>query len=133
MQLASQDALTGLPNRRRTQELALAALELAKATRKPLTLALIDMDHFKDINDRCGHAAGDHVLQEFARAGREALRETDILGRWGGEEFLLLDARDAGRARGGEPRASAHAGVRHSTAAHGQRSAGLLERGTRHV
>jgi diguanylate cyclase (GGDEF)-like protein len=90
VKLASQDALTGLPNRRRTQELALAALELTKTTGKPLTLALIDMDHFKDINDRCGHAAGDHVLQEFARAGREALRETDILGRWGGEEFLLL-------------------------------------------
>jgi diguanylate cyclase (GGDEF)-like protein len=90
LHLASQDALTGLPNRRRTQELALAALEVAKTTGKPLTLALIDMDHFKDINDTCGHAAGDHVLQEFARAGREALRETDILGRWGGEEFLLL-------------------------------------------
>jgi len=90
VRLASQDALTGLPNRRRTQELALAALEVAKTTGKPLTLALIDMDHFKDINDTCGHAAGDHVLQEFARAGREALRETDILGRWGGEEFLLL-------------------------------------------
>ncbi len=90
VQLASQDALTGLPNRRRTHELALAALDLAQTTGKPLTLALIDMDHFKDINDRCGHAAGDHVLQEFARAGREALRETDILGRWGGEEFLLL-------------------------------------------
>ena len=90
VQLASQDPLTGLPNRRRTQELALAALDLAKTTGKPLTLALIDMDHFKDINDRCGHAAGDHVLQEFSRAGREALRETDILGRWGGEEFLLL-------------------------------------------
>lgn len=90
VQLASQDALTGLPNRRRTLELAIAALELAKMTGKPLTLALIDMDHFKEINDRCGHAAGDHVLQEFARAGREALRDTDILGRWGGEEFLLL-------------------------------------------
>jgi diguanylate cyclase (GGDEF)-like protein len=90
VKLASQDSLTGLPNRRRTQELALAALDLARNTGKPLTLALIDMDHFKDINDRCGHAAGDHVLQEFARAGREALRETDILGRWGGEEFLLL-------------------------------------------
>jgi len=90
LQLASQDALTGLPNRRRTQELALAALTSARTAGKPLTLALIDMDHFKDINDRCGHAAGDHVLQEFARLGRETLRETDILGRWGGEEFLLL-------------------------------------------
>ena len=90
VKLASQDALTGLPNRRRTLELAMAALDHSKATGRPLTLALIDMDHFKDINDRCGHAAGDHVLQEFARAGREALRETDLLGRWGGEEFLLL-------------------------------------------
>ncbi|HTV97803.1 MAG TPA: diguanylate cyclase [Steroidobacteraceae bacterium] len=88
--LARQDPLTGLPNRRRTLELALAALEAARANGKPLTVALIDMDHFKEINDRCGHAAGDHVLKEFARAGREALRDTDILGRWGGEEFLLL-------------------------------------------
>jgi diguanylate cyclase (GGDEF)-like protein len=90
VQLASQDSLTGLPNRRRTLELALAAIRTASTTRKPLTIAIIDMDHFKAINDRCGHAAGDHVLKEFARAGREALREKDILGRWGGEEFLLL-------------------------------------------
>jgi diguanylate cyclase (GGDEF)-like protein len=90
LQLASQDPLTGLPNRRRTLELALAALENARDSKLPLTIALIDMDHFKDINDRCGHAAGDHVLMEFSRAGREALRDTDILGRWGGEEFLLV-------------------------------------------
>jgi diguanylate cyclase (GGDEF)-like protein len=90
LQLASQDPLTGLPNRRRTLELAVAALESARDTKLPLTIALIDMDHFKDINDRCGHAAGDHVLMEFSRAGREALRDTDILGRWGGEEFLLV-------------------------------------------
>jgi diguanylate cyclase (GGDEF)-like protein len=90
VQLASQDSLTGLPNRRRTLELATAAMETARTTQTPLTIAVIDMDHFKAINDRCGHAAGDHVLKEFARAGREALRETDILGRWGGEEFLLL-------------------------------------------
>jgi diguanylate cyclase (GGDEF)-like protein len=90
LQLASQDPLTGLPNRRRTLELAVAALESARDTKLPLTIALIDMDHFKDINDRCGHAAGDHVLMEFCRAGREALRDTDILGRWGGEEFLLV-------------------------------------------
>jgi diguanylate cyclase len=90
VKLASQDALTGLPNRRRTAELAIAALEAAAATQIPVTFAVIDMDHFKDINDRCGHATGDYVLKEFARAGREALRSTDILGRWGGEEFLLV-------------------------------------------
>jgi diguanylate cyclase (GGDEF)-like protein len=90
VKLASQDALTGLPNRRRTAELATAALAEAKATGSPLTIAIIDMDHFKIINDRCGHATGDFVLKEFARVGREALRDADVLGRWGGEEFLLI-------------------------------------------
>jgi diguanylate cyclase (GGDEF)-like protein len=88
--LANQDPLTGLPNRRRTEELAIAAMESSAGSRRPLTVAVIDMDHFKAINDRCGHGAGDHVLKEFARIGREALRATDILGRWGGEEFLLV-------------------------------------------
>jgi diguanylate cyclase (GGDEF)-like protein len=90
VKLASQDALTGLPNRRRTAELATAALDEATATQSPLTIAIIDMDHFKIINDRCGHATGDFVLKEFARVGREALRDSDVLGRWGGEEFLLI-------------------------------------------
>ncbi len=88
--LASQDGLTGLPNRRRIAELATRALARARETGEPLTLALIDMDHFKIINDSCGHATGDHVLKEFARAGGEALRAGDLLGRWGGEEFLLV-------------------------------------------
>jgi diguanylate cyclase (GGDEF)-like protein len=90
VKLASQDGLTGLPNRRRTAELATAALAEATAAQTPLTIAIIDMDHFKIINDRCGHAAGDFVLKEFARVGRESLRESDVLGRWGGEEFLLV-------------------------------------------
>ncbi len=90
VKLASQDSLTGLPNRRRTAELAAAALQAAFETQKNMTIAIIDMDHFKVINDRCGHAAGDYVLKEFARVGREALRDADILGRWGGEEFLLV-------------------------------------------
>jgi diguanylate cyclase (GGDEF)-like protein len=90
VRLASQDGLTGLPNRRRTAELATEALAAATASLKPLTIAIIDMDHFKFINDRCGHATGDYVLREFARLGRESLRECDVLGRWGGEEFLLV-------------------------------------------
>jgi diguanylate cyclase (GGDEF)-like protein len=90
VKLASQDGLTGLPNRRRTAELATAALAEATAAQTPLTIAIIDMDHFKIINDRCGHATGDFVLKEFARVGRESLRESDVLGRWGGEEFLLV-------------------------------------------
>jgi diguanylate cyclase (GGDEF)-like protein len=90
VKLASQDGLTGLPNRRRTAELATAALADATAMQTPLTIAIIDMDHFKIINDRCGHATGDFVLKEFARVGRESLRESDVLGRWGGEEFLLV-------------------------------------------
>jgi diguanylate cyclase (GGDEF)-like protein len=70
----------------------LATEELAAATASdgPLTIAIIDMDHFKFINDRCGHATGDYVLREFARIGREAVRTQDTLGRWGGEEFLLI-------------------------------------------
>jgi diguanylate cyclase (GGDEF)-like protein len=90
VKLASQDSLTGLPNRRHTAELAMAALTHATAAEQPLTIAIIDLDHFKFINDRCGHATGDFVLKEFARVGREALRDSDVLGRWGGEEFLLV-------------------------------------------
>jgi diguanylate cyclase (GGDEF)-like protein len=90
VRLASTDGLTGLPNRRRTAELATDALAAATDSDKPLTIAIIDMDHFKYINDRCGHATGDYVLREFARLGRESLRTDDSLGRWGGEEFLLI-------------------------------------------
>jgi len=90
VKLASLDGLTGLPNRRRTAELATAALANATVSESALTIAILDMDHFKIINDRCGHATGDFVLKEFARVGREALRDSDVLGRWGGEEFLLI-------------------------------------------
>jgi len=90
VRLASQDGLTGLANRRRTAELATEELAAATAADGPLTIAIIDMDHFKFINDRCGHATGDYVLREFARLGRESVRSQDTLGRWGGEEFLLI-------------------------------------------
>jgi diguanylate cyclase (GGDEF)-like protein len=87
--LANIDSLTGLPNRRHTAQLAGAALEQSTRAGEPLTIAVIDIDHFKSINDRCGHAGGDHVLREFARQTRATLRVTDTFGRWGGEEFLV--------------------------------------------
>jgi diguanylate cyclase (GGDEF)-like protein len=90
LRLATEDHLTGMPNRGRTLELAAAALQAAAEQGRPLTVAVIDLDHFKAINDRCGHATGDHVLREFARISRGWLRAADILGRLGGEEFLLV-------------------------------------------
>ncbi len=88
--LANIDGLTELPNRRRTAEMAQALLLDAKNASLPICVVLMDLDHFKFINDRCGHATGDQVLKEFASASREALRAEDVLGRWGGEEFLLI-------------------------------------------
>lgn len=88
--LAGRDSLTGVANRRRIVELATQALSDAASQQQPLTVGLIDLDHFKVINDRCGHAVGDHVLQEFARVARESLRTSDLFGRWGGEEFLVV-------------------------------------------
>jgi diguanylate cyclase (GGDEF)-like protein len=87
---ADHDGLTGLPNRRRSTELANAALRASAELGKPVTFGIIDLDHFKTINDRCGHAVGDFVLREFAAAARAMLRENDAMGRWGGEEFLLI-------------------------------------------
>jgi diguanylate cyclase (GGDEF)-like protein len=88
--LANTDSLTGLPNRRRTYELGKEAMAKALDEKLPLTVAVVDLDHFKSINDRFGHAGGDRVLQEFARVCRESIRTEDILGRWGGEEFLIV-------------------------------------------
>ena len=89
-QQALVDGLTGLANRR----LCAAALEkeLARAQRfgEPLALVLTDIDDFKRINDRWGHPTGDEVLKVFAKALRESVREIDLAGRWGGEEFALL-------------------------------------------
>ena len=84
------DGLTGIANRRHCED-ALSA-EIARADRLaiPLTLVLADLDDFKLINDRHGHAVGDDVLREFASVLRSTVRESDVAGRWGGEEFLVL-------------------------------------------
>ncbi|MGA0609092.1 diguanylate cyclase [Caldimonas sp. KR1-144] len=86
--LADIDMLTQVPNRRHFEELAGAALHGASDARA--VLMLFDIDHFKAINDSHGHAAGDEALRRVARCARETLRTRDVLGRLGGDEFMLL-------------------------------------------
>jgi diguanylate cyclase (GGDEF)-like protein len=89
-ELATRDELTGCFNRRAMLERM--AEESLRCVRNgsSMCLVLLDLDHFKRINDLHGHAAGDFVLRGFAEAARSQLRATDVLGRWGGEEFLLM-------------------------------------------
>ena len=89
-ELASTDALTGLPNRRRWAEGIAAVTPTDDAEGRQHVVALIDLDRFKDFNDRHGHDEGDRLLVEAARAWSAQLRRDDLLVRWGGEEFALL-------------------------------------------
>jgi diguanylate cyclase (GGDEF)-like protein/PAS domain S-box-containing protein len=89
-ELTRTDALTGLPNRRAWDELLARELATARRAGKPLAVAMLDLDHFKSYNDERGHPAGDHLLRGAAATWRESLRQTDVLARWGGEEFALL-------------------------------------------
>jgi diguanylate cyclase (GGDEF)-like protein len=84
------DGLTGLANRRQCEETL--ASELARLERfgGPLAVVVADLDWFKDVNDRYGHPSGDAVLREFAQLLTETVRDVDLAGRWGGEEFLLI-------------------------------------------
>lgn len=88
--LAVSDELTGLPNRRSIMLSASQALALSDRGRAAFGIALLDIDHFKAVNDELGHAVGDAVLKGFANAAVAQVRETDRLGRWGGEEFMLV-------------------------------------------
>lgn len=87
---AWHDPLTGLLNRRRLIELGERELAIATRTARPVSAALIDVDHFKLVNDQHGHAAGDAVLQAVGATAARQLRGTDLLGRWGGEEFIVF-------------------------------------------
>lgn len=88
--LASRDPLTGAGNRRCMEEELPLAIAMARRERRPCGLAILDLDHFKQINDRYGHAIGDQVLIDFVRLVRAATRKVDRLFRYGGEEFVLL-------------------------------------------
>lgn len=88
--IATRDELTQTHNRRHMTELMTIAAAQHERSGAPLSLALLDIDLFKTINDRFGHAVGDKVLQRFAAVAGETLRAGDLLCRWGGEEFLVL-------------------------------------------
>ncbi len=88
--LATRDELTGLPNRRYMQEAMRLACLNAQRGERPLLLAQLDLDDFKHVNDTHGHAVGDAVLKAFCATAQGCIRATDVLARWGGEEFLLM-------------------------------------------
>jgi len=87
---ATHDELTGLPNRRYMLTLLAEHVERHARGGPDFMIALVDMDHFKHVNDNFGHRVGDDALSCFARQARLHLRSTDIVGRWGGEEFLVI-------------------------------------------
>jgi diguanylate cyclase (GGDEF)-like protein/PAS domain S-box-containing protein len=89
-ELAMHDELTGLYNRRHFVELAEAEVARARRTGMPLSLAMLDIDHFKAVNDAFGHPVGDSALKVLARCMRETLRTSDVPARLGGEEFVVL-------------------------------------------
>ena len=89
-ELATTDVLTGLWNRRHLMDALDVEIRRTYRYREPLTLAILDLDHFKGINDTYGHVVGDRVLAGVARVMKAAVRETDVLARFGGEEFVIL-------------------------------------------
>jgi diguanylate cyclase (GGDEF)-like protein len=97
---ADTDPLTSVANRRAWMEEAARFLAHATRSGEPLSIAILDLDHFKEVNDRYGHGAGDALLRELARGWAARLRRADLLGRYGGDEFVLcLPDTDAAGAR----------------------------------
>ena len=89
-QLAMKDPLTGLANRRSVEE----RLEWIVAENQPHSIVVLDLNGFKQVNDKYGHAAGDDLLKQFAHELQKNVRSDDLVGRWGGDEFIILLNRD---------------------------------------
>jgi diguanylate cyclase (GGDEF)-like protein len=87
---ANTDLLTGVYNRRMLYTLAEPSLELARRHNLPLAVGMIDLDNFKHVNDKYGHAVGDQVLKALCSSVQKQIRGADIFGRFGGEEFLIV-------------------------------------------
>jgi len=90
VRLSQEDGLTGLLNRRRITQLLDSEVQRASRYDAPFSVIMIDIDQFKPINDRFGHQVGDQVLTMIADAIRSTVRTTDLVGRWGGEEFVVV-------------------------------------------
>ena len=88
--ISRTDALTGLRNRRHVEEYLAKLTSLARRNLEPIAVLVIDIDHFKSVNDEHGHEAGDAVLREVAGRMQDSVRLEDMVGRWGGEEFLVV-------------------------------------------
>ena len=88
--LAQLDELSGVANRRHFFERAQAAFDTARGSARPLSAMMLDIDHFKEVNDRYGHASGDDVIRTVAQRVSEAIGSADLVGRYGGEEFALV-------------------------------------------
>ena len=102
--LAITDQLTGLYNRAKLDELLSVEVERTGRGGDYFSLILLDIDQFKQVNDTHGHQAGDQVLIELSRALADSIRVTDVVGRWGGEEFLIICRGPMLRGRPGWPR-----------------------------
>lgn len=90
-ELSVTDYLTRLYNRRKIDEILLSEIKNAKRYHTPLSIIILDIDFFKQINDQYGHLVGDKVLIELAQFLRKEIRDTDYIGRWGGEEFIIIN------------------------------------------
>ncbi len=88
--LANTDTLTGVNNRRRFMELLEGEIRRVNRTNRVLSLMMLDIDHFKNVNDTYGHAVGDQVLCHFVMVVKDSIRDIDVIGRMGGEEFVVM-------------------------------------------
>jgi len=121
LEFASIDALTRIPNRRATQVFLEKELSRVQRNQSEFSVLLIDIDNFKQVNDRWGHDVGDHVLAKTASLFQSIIRKHDWVGRWGGEEFLIIlpGPCDAGLLAERVRREIAHAEYNHGAAAFG--------------
>ncbi|MFU8784428.1 GGDEF domain-containing protein [Aliidiomarina sp.] len=90
VRISTMDKLTGIYNRAKLDDVLEQHIELMDRSEQPLSIMLLDLDHFKVVNDQFGHLQGDKVLQEVTKVIKRAIRKTDQFGRWGGEEFMLI-------------------------------------------